>query len=86
MSIEWLEEINDPTVAKIMETYNKVLEILKEDCKRKWVNFMAFWYFRKWDNITDAQWWYYYNMSDLDQFDAYLIEKKLKHLFAYENE
>lgn len=78
MTIEWLDEVPNPKIAKMIESYLKITEIIKEEANNEWIAFMAYWYFRSNDSVKNTDATSFIMNSWLGTYDVLIIDDFLK--------
>jgi len=73
MTIEWLEEVENPKIRKMIENYTRITEIIKQEAEKEWISFMSYWYFRSNDSIKECDSTWFMCNTWLDKFDVLYI-------------
>lgn len=77
MSIEWLEDVENPKIAKMIESYTRITEIIKDEAMKNWISFMSYWYFRSSDSIKECDSSWFTCCTSLTKFDTLYIKEFL---------
>ncbi len=73
MTIEWLEEVENPKIRKMIENYTRITEIIKQEAEKEWISFMSYWYFRSNDSIKECDASRFICNTWLEKFDVLYI-------------
>ena len=77
MTIEWLDDVSNPKIAKMIKDYLKITEIIKEQAVAEWISFMSYWYFRSNDSISKTDATSFVMNSWLEKYDILIIDNFL---------
>lgn len=76
---------NASKAEKILESYNTVLELIRQDCKKNWFTCCWFIYIRPHNNIN-IEWTTLYMWNNLNHRDEYLVKELIEEkLFPEDN-
>lgn len=73
-------DVQDPEIAKLMEQYGIVLDLMQKDCTKRGIHFFCMGYFRRWVPWNEQVHGLYLN-TELKHYDVYLVGKYMKKIF-----
>lgn len=65
------KNIENEVIKNMMKQYEKIVQIIKNDCEKKWIAFIWYWYFRTSDSIQDSDSSYYATNTTIEPYDKF---------------
>lgn len=76
--IDWIKDIENQEIAKIIEQYNKIVWIIKDDCQKRWITFIGYWYFRQTDSIKENDATFFCTHTDITTYDQFFANRSFR--------